>query len=263
LSKSLHSITDVKEYWNRRPCNIRHSRSPFGSRQYFDEVEKRKYFVEPHIPQFAQFERWKGKQVLELGCGIGTDTINFARAGAKVTAIDISEKSLEIAESRAALFGLTQQINFLQADIEDLAANLPQQVFDLVYAFGVIHHTPNPSRALASIRAFMDVESELRIMLYARNSWKQYMIDAGLDQPEAQSGCPVAYTYTNSEIIELLKDYAVMSIEQRHIFPFVIDKYIQHQYELQPWFAAMPLEMFEVLSRNLGWHLLITAKKTN
>ncbi len=82
----------VKEYWNQRPCNIRHSTKPLGTKEYFDEVEARKYFVEPHIPRFAQFERWRGKKVLEIGCGIGTDTINFARHGADVTAIELSEK---------------------------------------------------------------------------------------------------------------------------------------------------------------------------
>src|SRR5947207_1828450 len=65
----------VREYWDQRPCNVRHSLKPPGTREYFDEVEARRYFVEPHIPAFADFGRWVGKRVLEIGCGIGTDTI--------------------------------------------------------------------------------------------------------------------------------------------------------------------------------------------
>src|SRR5512132_3300903 len=105
-SAANKSIADVQRYWDARPCNIRHSAKPVGTRAYFDEVEARKYFVEPHIPGFAEFERWRGKRVLEVGCGIGTDTINFARAGAEVTAIDLSERSLEIARKRATVYKL-------------------------------------------------------------------------------------------------------------------------------------------------------------
>ena len=104
------SIVDVQQYWDARPCNIRHSPEPVGSREYFDEVEARKYFVEPHIPAFAEFERWRGKRVLEVGCGIGTDSINFARAGADLTAVDLSSESLRIAAQRADVMGVADRI---------------------------------------------------------------------------------------------------------------------------------------------------------
>src|SRR2546423_8866335 len=106
------SVEEVGESWNRQPCNIRHSPKPLGSKEYFDEVEARKYFVEPHIPGFADFARWRGKKVLEIGCGIGTDTINFARAGAQVTVAELSDKSMELARKRAAVFGLEDRIRF-------------------------------------------------------------------------------------------------------------------------------------------------------
>ena len=149
------SIAEVQGYWDARPCNIRHSPKPLGTKAYFDEVEARKYFVEPHIPAFAEFPRWNGRRVLELGCGIGTDTISFARAGAQVTAVDLSAESLSVARQRAETFGLADRIRFYQADGEDLSRQVPVEPYDLVYSIGVVHHTPHPGRAVAELRRYL------------------------------------------------------------------------------------------------------------
>lgn len=125
-------IGQVRDFWNRRPCNIRHSTKPVGTREYFDEVEARKYFVEPHIPGFAQFERWKGKKVLEIGCGIGTDAVNFAKAGADLTAVDISDRSLEIARQRFDVYGLSAR--FYCGNAEELSSFVPVEPYDLIVA---------------------------------------------------------------------------------------------------------------------------------
>lgn len=257
---TLPSIETVAEYWDRRPCNVRHSTAERGTRQYFDEVEQRRYFVEPHILEFAQFDRWHGRRVLEVGCGIGTDGVNFARAGADYTGIDVSEASLTLARQRFDLFGLSGQ--FIRANGEDMVAALEPASFDLVYSFGVIHHTPRPEAVTRQIRGLIKRDGEFRLMLYAKDSWKDAMIEAGLDQPEAQIGCPIALTYTRRQVQELLEPsgFQVVSIAQDHIFPYVIEDYVRYEYKLQPWFAAMPRAMFRVLQRRFGWHLLIVAK---
>lgn len=258
-AQAIPGIDEVQSYWDRRPCNIRHSTQPVGTKEYFDEVEARKYFVEPHIPGFAEFDLWKGKKVLEIGCGLGTDATNFARAGADYTAVELSSESLKLARKRFEVFGLKG--TFHHGNAEQVASLVGGELFDLVYSFGVIHHTPNPRAVIEEARKLVKQDGELRIMLYAEPSWKAIMIEAGFDQPEAQSGCPIAFTYSEQGVRDLLAGcFEVTEMHQDHIFPYVIEKYVRYEYEPQPWFKAMPEGMFRALEKRLGWHMLITAK---
>lgn len=252
------SLESVRDFWNRRPCNLRHGTAPVGTREYFDQVEARKYLVEPHIPGFSEFEKWRGKRVLEIGCGLGTAAVSFARAGADYTAIELSSESLKLARQRFEVFGL--QGRFYEGNAEQLADIVPVEPYDLVYSFGVIHHSPHPEKIVAAVQRYLKPGSEFRLMLYARHSWKNIMIEAGFDQPEAQAGCPIAFTYTHDEVRALLKDYEIIDLRQDHIFPYVIEQYVRYEYEFQPWFKAMPREMFRALEKALGWHTLITAR---
>ncbi|MFH1137576.1 MAG: class I SAM-dependent methyltransferase [Pseudomonadota bacterium] len=264
-------IEKVAAYWNARPCNIRHSTREVGARDYFDEVEARKYFVEPHIPGFADFERWRGKKVLEIGCGLGTDAINFARAGAKVTAVDLSEESLALARKRAAVFGL--DIAFYQANAEELDRVVPVETYDLVYSFGVIHHTPHPELAVERLKKYLGPNSTLKIMVYHLHSWKVFWILLKYGQgrfwrlpelvarhSEAQTGCPVTYAYTARTARDLLRGFKVEEIRVEHIFPYSIPEYKRHEYKKVWYFRWMPDKWFRALEQRLGWHLLATAR---
>lgn len=268
-------IREVQRYWNARPCNVRHSSKAVGSEEYFNEVESRKYFVEPHIPGFADFVKWRGRRVLEIGCGIGTDTINFARHGAQVTAVDLSEKSLEIASRRAEVFGLRDRIRFFQADAERLSDSVPLEPYDLVYSFGVIHHTPHPERALEQIRKYVKPGGTVKIMVYHRRSWKVLWILLTYGRgifwrlgkliaaySEAQTGCPVTYTYTRHEACRLLEAHGLVPTDSfvDHIFPYRIEDYTQYRYRVVWYFRWMPQRVFRWLERRFGWHLCLTAK---
>ena len=252
-------IEAVEAYWNARPCNIRHSPKAVGSREYFDEVEQRKHFVEPHILKFAQFDRWKDKRVLEVGCGIGTAAVNFARNGADYTGVELSSASLHLTRQRFDVYGLSGR--FILCNAEELSKHVEGDYYDLVYSFGVIHHSPNQRAIVEEIRKTIRSDGEFRCMLYARNSWKDIMIEFGFDQPEAQRGCPVATTYTLDMVRDLYSGlFEIVSAEQAHIFPYQVDKYVTYEYELQPWFKAMPPAMFAALERRLGWHMLIVGR---
>jgi SAM-dependent methyltransferase len=267
------SVNTVQDYWNRRPCNIRHSLQPIGTQEYFDEVEARKHFVEPHIPGFAEFERWQGKRVLEIGCGIGTAMINFARAGAQVTAIDLSDQSLDLAKQRAAVYGLQDQITFYQGNAEELTQFLPIQPYDLIYSFGVIHHTPHPERVIEQLRSYVQPGSTIKLMLYHRFSWKVLWILLQYGQgrfwqldelvarySEAQEGCPVTYIYSPDQARQLLQGFEVMDVQIEHIFPYSIPEYKQYQYVKVWYFRWLPQPIFHWLEKQFGWHLCITAR---
>ena len=254
------NIETVKKYWNNRPCNIKHSTKTLGTKEYFDEVEQKKLTAEPHIPAFCEFDRWQGKKVLEIGSGIGTMAINFARAGADYTGIELSKESLALTQQRFDVYG--HQGRFYQGNAEQMTDFVPVQEYDLVFTWGVIHHSPNPAEILRQAQSYMRPGTVLKVMVYAANSWKNFMIEAGHDQPEAQYGCPIAYTYTEDQLISMIgSGFRIVSVEQDHIFPFQIEPYKAGQYLKQPWFEHMPPEIFRVLEKRLGWHLMITAEK--
>jgi SAM-dependent methyltransferase len=255
-----YKMDQVIKYWNKQPCNIKHSSCEIGTREYFEEVEKRKYFVEPHIPAFAEFEKWSGKKVLEIGCGIGTDAVNFARHGAEYTGIELSDVSLEITKKRFDVFGLNG--TFFNLDAQDFEAlSAVGRDFDLIYSFGVIHHSPNPQKIIDNCLQLLKPDGTLKIMVYAENSWKKIMIDGGLDQYEAQSNCPVAFTYTNEQVYRMFSQFRNIHIRQDHIFPYKIPEYKQYLYKKEEWFEHMPQEIFRTLEQKLGWHLCITCQK--
>lgn len=272
---SQAKIEEVRQYWDRRPCNIRHSPQLVGTRAYFDEVEARKYFVEPHIPRFADFERWRGKKVLEIGCGIGTDTVNFARQGAEVTAVELSVNSLEVARKRVEVYGLQDHVHFFSGSAEELTSFLPKQSYDLIYSFGVIHHTPHPERVLEQARQYAAAGATLKIMVYHRYSWKVLWIVLGYGKgqfwrtaelvarnSEAQTGCPVTYTYSRREARRLIEScgFCVTDLFVDHIFPYRIANYVQYHYvKAWPW-NWTPQPAFTWLEKHFGWHLCLTAE---
>ena len=263
-------IKSVRDYWNSRPCNIRHSQKEIGSKEYFDDVEARKYLVEPHIPGFAEFNKWNGKKVLEIGCGIGTDTINFARAGADVTAIDYSEKSIKIAKQRAEVFNLP--IKFYHADAETLSKTVPVETYDLIYSFGVIHHTPHPENAITEVKKYMDTKSVFKMMVYNRNSYKTWWIilKYGMGQfwkkdkyiakySAAQTGSPVTYSYTKNTVHDFLKGFEITDNFVDHIFPYSIPEYKRYEYKKVWYFRLLPKSFFRWMEKTWGWHLCTTA----
>jgi ubiquinone/menaquinone biosynthesis C-methylase UbiE len=231
--------------------------------------------VESHIPRFAEFARWKGKKVLEIGCGIGTDTISFAKAGAQVTAVDLTEKSLEVARQRAKVFGFEDRVRFIQANAEKLSDYVPVEKYDLIYSFGVIHHTPHPGAVLDQLRKYAGPDTTVKIMVYNRWSWKVLWVLFvygkfqfwKLDKliatySEAQTGCPVTYSYSRTQGRQWLADHGfeTTGVMVDHIFPYSIPEYVKYEYRKVWYFRMLPNFLFRAIERAFGWHLCLTAR---
>lgn len=270
------SIDAVRAYWDARPCNVHHSPEPVSTHAYFEQVEARKYFVEPHIPGFAQFDRWKDKRVLELGCGIGTDTVNFARAGAQVTACDLSSASLDLARRHAEVMGVLDKVSFVVANGEELCEHVPVEPYDLVYSFGVVHHSPHPDVVMRQLGRYLAPGGTIKLMVYHRHSSKVMAIlakearfrPARLDEAiarnsEAQTGCPVTYTYTRQEGADLasLAGVSIVDIEVDHIFPYRVPDYVEYRYKKKWYWRILPKPVFHGIERRLGWHLMLTGHR--
>jgi ubiquinone/menaquinone biosynthesis C-methylase UbiE len=120
----------------------------------------------------AQFDRFRGKKVLEIGCGIATDGLEFAKNGAAYTGVDLTPRAIEMARKRFALFGFPGRFEVANAE-ESLP--FPDESFDHVYSFGVIHHSPSPEKIVAQIHRVLRPGGTFTVMLYNRSSINYYL----------------------------------------------------------------------------------------
>ena len=145
----------IHEFWQAQPCGTSYAKSEAGTREYYDEIEAARYRLEPFIPDFAEFPRWHARRVLEIGVGAGTDFINFARAGAILTGVDLTPAAIQHARERLEHEGLNAEV--LVADGEALPFD--DGSFDLVYSWGVIHHATSPQRVIREVRRVLAPEA--------------------------------------------------------------------------------------------------------
>ena len=163
----------VRDYWNRQACGTEFSRGEKYSRRYFDRIEQHRYAVVPEIFSFAQFTRAHDKKVLEVGVGAGTDFLQWVRAGARATGVDLTTEAIAHVERRLELYGL-QAEEVRVADCEKLP--FEDGRFDLVYSCGVIHHTPDTRRALDEIVRVCRPGGQVKVMVYHRHSMVSYVL---------------------------------------------------------------------------------------
>jgi len=165
----------VRAFWQEHPCGTKFADASPGSRRFYELVEEHRYQKEWHIPAAADFSNARGKRVLEIGCGLGTDGAQFALAGADYTGIDLTDAAVDLARRRFDLFNLPGA--FRTADAENL--DFPDESFDVVYSHGVLHHTPDTVRAVQEVHRVLRPGGRALVMLYHRDSYN-YRINISL-----------------------------------------------------------------------------------
>jgi ubiquinone/menaquinone biosynthesis C-methylase UbiE len=159
--------TRVHDFWQANPCGIKFAEEEIGTREFFNAIERHRYQTEWHIPGVVNFQRWRDSDVLEVGCGLGTDAVNFARRGARYTGVDLTEASIELVKGRFDFEGLAADLRV--ADAETLP--FTDDTFDLVYSHGVLHHTPDTQRAINEVHRVLKPGGTAMVMLYHKNSY--------------------------------------------------------------------------------------------
>ncbi len=212
IAASTEANTELKErvrqFWQAHPCGSKFSDAEIGTREFFDRVERHRYEKEWHIPLAADFAATKGLRVLEIGCGVGTDGLQFARAGAIYTGVDLTEAAIDLARSNFASAGLRGE--FRVADAEQL--DFPDETFDVVYSHGVLHHTPDIQAALREVHRVLKPGGRAIVMLYHRGSYN-YQIGirvlrrAGAGLLRSESGIKIVNRLTG-EPIDSLREHA-------------------------------------------------------
>jgi ubiquinone/menaquinone biosynthesis C-methylase UbiE len=260
----------AREQWTGDPCGSNYGQKyPFATREYFDEVERHRYEVyAPWMPAVMEFKDFAGAKLLEVGCGMGTDLLQFARGGAVCTGVDLTPRSLEVSQLHFELYG--ERANFSLADAERLP--FADESFDVVYSNGVLHHTPGTAQAVREVHRVLRPGGIAKVMLYHRHSfyyWTEIMLHRGILRGQLLRGQSPEeimsryVEYSEHEARPLVKVYSER--EARALFePFSETRTEVEQLmreELRAFGALIPESVLGRLRRKVGWNVIVTARK--
>jgi ubiquinone/menaquinone biosynthesis C-methylase UbiE len=156
----------VRRYWQQDPCGAKDVIFPEGTTEFFEEVERRRFEGDEFMRRMVGFDRWSGRRILEVGCGLGSDLLEFARGGARVVGTDLTEHAIHLTRERLVLYGVPGTAFVADAERLPFISNS----FDFVYSWGVIHHTPNTPAAASEIVRVCRPGGRVMVMVYHRHS---------------------------------------------------------------------------------------------
>lgn len=260
----------AREQWGQDPCGAETAREhELGTREFFDSVERNRYTdYAPWMPKLMGFDQFPGASLLEIGCGMGTDLLQFARGGALCTGVDLTPRSVEITRHRFALYG--QRGSFMISDGERLP--FKSNSFDVIYSNGVLHHTPDTQGAINEIHRALRPGGVAKVMLYHRNSlnyWVEIVLRRGLLGGEylrgrsseeimsrviefsAHEARPLVKVYSRKQARALFAQFKDVTVDVEQLT----------RAELRVFSRLFSDSLVEKLARLIGWNVIITARK--
>ena len=249
--KPTPSVQTVKDFWEGHVNNEYYTDEERASAAYFAEIERRRYDAHYHLKEFFAAKQGSAGRLLEVGCGIGVDSIQLARCGFDVTGVDLTENALTVARRYAEHAGV--DVDFRLGNAEGL--DFPDASFDAVYSFGVLHHTPDIEAAVGEVRRVLKPSGVAYVMLYARNSLVN-LVHRALRLPyespkDLKDHCPVVYTYSRAGARALFREFTDVDVKKE--YPFT--------HGFGPLTTKTPLPIRRALGGVIGWHLMITASR--
>ena len=274
MPENSDQLADEKQraraQWSADPAGAVYGRAyEFGTREFFDEVKRHRYQdYAPWMPEVMGFKEFAGARLLEVGCGMGTDLLQFARAGASVTGVDLTPRSIQISQQHFAVYGASG--DFAISDAEHLP--FANESFDVVYSNGVLHHTPDTAGAVREVHRVLRPNGQARVMLYHRGSfgyWGEVIIRHGILGGELLRGnSPADIMSRHVEFNQgggnpLVKVYSRR--EARELFSMFSQVKVQVEQLTRPEFYSLgriiPEKMFRRLERSIGWNVIVSARK--
>lgn len=251
-------IKTIKQYWDRRIHDLEMARHPIGTLEFFDDLDEYRFDKLRYLPQLVDFNGYRGMKLLEVGCGIGIDLVRFARGGARVTAVDLSETAIRLCRGNFSARGLTDGAGFLIGNGEQLP--FPDNAFDVVYAHGVIQYTADAAQLVSECRRVLKPGGQGIFMVYNRISWLNALskvMKVGLEHEDA----PVLKKFTQREFRGLLEGFAEVRIIPER---FPVRSRLHHGWKGAV-YNGLFVGAFNTLPRGFvrrfGWHLMALCRK--
>ena len=245
----------VKHYWNARIHDLEMTEHDPGTREFFADLEEYRFDKLRYLPEVVDFNGYADRELLEVGCGIGTDLVRFARGGANVTGVDLSETALALAKQNAEHASVTMRLEL--ANGEDLPFD--DASFDVVYGHGVLQYTADAGKMVAECRRVLRPGGTAIFMVYNRISWLNglsKLMNVDLEYEDA----PVLKKYSIPEFKRLLSSFRETRIVPER-FPV---KSRLHGGWKGFCFNHLFVGTFNTLPRAwvrpLGWHLMAFCK---